>query len=669
MRKYPRRTLLGGIGSTAAIAAAGCLSLTDDTDDSSDDDEEFEALLEYVPATFDKSITLSTVDLDRLETVDTPDGQPLGFAYAFGAAILQEWDEDVDVSKGVVVERMDDLETPLFVLELEDGSTITESDDDLSLESRTHDSGLEYEYDTDDGDAIAIVDDIAVVGESEAIVEDALDATAGEAETLLESRPAFDSGLEYFADADTTAITTDHDADDEITEEFGIDADDLEYLGFATTVLDAQTVEHTYGFALESESLVTDDLLAELESAFGETPVQHGSEISVEADGAVATASWTVDLEAQQRAMEHDTPSGLTLESENPDDVDGEYVEARFTHGDPTPVEQLTIELEGEVYDDEIWADGQETVGEDDTIRLEADRIEPNLKVTITHETPHFSSSYTTHLFGNFRFRFDHDPDTGTMTVEYEDDYAFDGDDLTLAVYDEEHPFGDDEPTRTATPWEGATLSAGDEATVDDIEPGMAVLVSWQGTTPDDSVARTTVNPPGRARIDYEYETETVRVEFAFEDDRSEPAANYELLLDDEPAPTQFTDVTETVSDGTAVTIDDVDVGTNVTVTWGGEELYVGGGNAAPRIELAADLEDGDLAITHEEGPALPVSDLEAQYWHETDHETIAFDSAAEGTFAAGDTVTLPDVDIESSVHSVSVRYDDAVVGSAALEE
>lgn len=81
MRKYPRRTLPGGIGSTIAIAAAGCLSLTDDADespaddtddtddadDADDTDDEFDVLLEYVPDSVGDNVVLSRT-VGRLET-------------------------------------------------------------------------------------------------------------------------------------------------------------------------------------------------------------------------------------------------------------------------------------------------------------------------------------------------------------------------------------------------------------------------------------------------------------------------------------------------------------------------------------------------------------------------------------------------------------------------
>lgn len=678
MRKHPRRTLLGGIGSTVAIAAAGCLSITDDTDDSpsdSDDDEtgdesdaDLAALLEYVPASIDGPLNLATADLDRLADAETAGP---GVAFGWGTAPLQQWGggDTSAVSRSVVVERNETFSTPLVVLAIDDdaGPDALGLGADVTLESREHDSGTSYERGTIDGGdgVIALVDDVALVAESGETIDAALDAAAGDATLLIEARPALEAGLERFADADTKILTL----NDEVASEFELDADGFRYAAFATTVLDADTVEYTSAVELESESLVTDDRLATFEERFDAFPPQHSSDVVVDADGAVMMATWTVDLEAQRRAAEHDSPSGVKVETVDPD---AEYVSARVTHADPTPVDELTIEIDGDAYDEAIWADGQEQIEEGDTIRLETALLEPNLPVTIIHEADNFTASVTTRLLSHFRFDFDHDPDAGTVTIRYEDEYPLDGDDVIVAVHDvdaEPYQYDDtDEPMQTATPWDGTTLSAGDETTLNGLEPGMRITVGWQGTTFEDAIASTRIRPPGQPHVDYEYETNTLTVELGFEDDGTEPADAYELLIDDEPAPAQWRDTAETVSDGATVVVDDVDVGSNVIVTWG-DGVQVGGGSATPSLEVTADLEDGDLVLAHDGGPELPASNLSAEVYRRDGPTTIALDTVTDGTFADGDAVTLlEDLETDSDSLSVSVLYDGHWITSAFAE-
>ncbi|WP_436346824.1 hypothetical protein [Natronorubrum sp. FCH18a] len=673
MQDHPRRTLLGGIGSTVALAAAGCLSLTDDgsppdeSDDSdeTDDDSAIDAdtLFEYVPDAFDTAVNVTSADLDRLETAET--GNRYGLSYGIGVAALHEWGGDVSaVSRGVVVEQFDDFSIPLSVLELEDGDLdALDLDAELTLESTEHDSGTSYERGSpdDEDDVVALVDDVAILAESDELVDAALDAAAGDATTLLEGQSALDAGVDYFADAGTKIVG----AHDDIEPEFDLDADDVQFAAYATTVIDANTLEHTQALALESESAITDELLERFEETVTAYPPQHGSAVTTDTDGEVVTATWTVDLEARRRAAEHNSPSGLRVESVDPDN---EYVDVRVTHADPTPVDELTIEIEDEPYDEAIWADGQDVIDEGDTIRFESDRLEPNLSVTVTHEGDGFTSSVTTAILNHFHFAFEHEPDAETVTVRYEDEYPLEGDDVTVGVHDAEYQYGSSaDPLQTVTPWDG-TLSTGDEVTLEDVEPGMTVVVGWEEPTFENALSNTTVRPPGRPHIDYDYETNTLTVELVFEGDESEPADAYELQIDNEPAETQWSDESRTVSDGSTVVLDDVDIGSNVTVVWG-DDLYLGGGSATPSIRLSASIDDGALAIGHEDGPSLSVSRLEAQIYTADGTTEVPLEDAADGTFSEGDSITvLEDADVDDTRPSVSLMYDGHFIASAFPE-
>ncbi|SEH18015.1 hypothetical protein SAMN04487967_3540 [Natronorubrum sediminis] len=667
MDDCPRRALLGGIGAAVAATTAGCLSLTDDSapsDGGSDDDVDVdvETLFEYVPDAFDTEITLTAADIDRLETADTPDGY--GLAFGLGTAALQEWGGDAEaVSSGIVVEDADDFSVPLTVISLEDGDLDTlDLETDVSLESKDHDSGVSYEYAThgDSDDAVAVVDDVALFAESESTIDAALETVGDDEPTLLDEEPALSEGLDYISDADTrTAIT---DVDDEVPE-FDLDGDDIDYVAFATTVVDADTLEHTYVYGLASESLVTDEIVSAFEDELAQEPAHLGDEPTIETDDNVVTLSWTTDLEAQRQAEDHDSPSGLQVESFDPDD---EYVHVRFTSGDPTPVDELTIELEDEEYDDEIWADGQTEVGEDDTIRFEMDVLEPNLSVTVSHEGDGFGSSFGTTIFNNFIFDLQYDADAETMTIRYEDEYALDGDKLVVGVYDDELNFdSEDDPVTSETPWEGDTLEEGAEVTLDSIEPGQTVVVGWEEPTIENSLAQRTVQPPGVPLIEYEYEANRLTVELTFEDDESEPADDYELRIDDEPASTQWSDDGDTVSDGSTLTLDDVETGAQIGVFWD-EDFRIGGSSAVPNVDILAEIDGDSLVLEYEDGPSLPVSSLEIDVFADGETTEIDLEEEVDETFEEGERVTLMEnVETEQMTPSVSLRYDGNVIGSA----
>lgn len=666
MDDCPRRTLLGGIGATVAATTAGCLSLTDDSataDGGSDDDDDVdvETLFEYVPDAFNSEITLTAADIDRLETADTPDGY--GLAFGFGTAALQEWGGDADaVSKGIVVEDADDFSIPLTVISLKDGDlNALGLEEDVSLESKDHDSGVSYEYGAQDDsdDAVAVVDDVALFAESDSTIDAALGTVGDDEPTLLDEEPALREGLDYVSDADTRTVVTD--VDDEMPE-FDLEGDDIDYMAFATTVVDSDTLEHTYVYGLASESLVTDELVADFEDEIAEEPAHLGDDPTVETDGDIVSLTWTIDLEAQRQAADHDSPTGLQVESFDPDD---EYVHVRFTSGDPTPVDELTIELEDEEYDEEIWADGQTEVGEDDTIRLEMDVLEPNLSVTVSHEGDGFGSSFGTTIFNNFVFDFQYDADAEAMTIRYEDEYALDGDKLAVGVYDGELNFdSEDDPVTSETPWEGETLEEGGEATLEALEPGQTVVVGWEEPTIENSLARRTVQPPGVPRIDYEYETNRLTVELTFEDDVSEPADDYELRIDDKPASMQWRDDGETVSDGSTLTLDDVETGAQIGVFWD-DDFHIGGSSAVPSVDIVAEIDGDTLVLEYEDGPSLPASSLEADVFADAEATEIDLAEEAGETLEEGERVTLLEGVEDESTPSVSLLYDGNVIGSA----
>ncbi|QCS41839.1 hypothetical protein [Natrinema versiforme] len=635
MKQCPRRTLLGGIGTTITAAMVGSAAGATTTQTGSDAElPSLDGLLDYLPASVaTDSMMVMATDYERRRKADEPyERTPSTGRFEIDAE---------SVSKQVYVYDSGDSEfsRPIIVL-------AGEFDLEGDAETRETDGGVEYEYRETEETVAAVTETLAVIAEDDDTIDDAFTAKAGETERLLAAESSLKKGFGLFdgGRAGYTVQTGNSaqapDSMDDVT---------VEYIVQAITVLDPDTLEMNVGIALEDASDVTDELIETLKGELAYTATT--GEPTVETDGALVTISVERDLAAERAVREHDSPGFLRAERDF--DLEDDYLEIEVGRGDPTPIEDLTLEVGDEEYDRDIWADGHGTLEEGDTIVIDMDDVEPNQSVTITHDHELGTSSSSTTILSRFQFEFDYDIDTETLAVEYVDEFPLDGDEVSLVAYDEQPRYRLDEdgpePKTTTQPWSG-TMSSGDEATLEDVQPGDTVLVCWDGTGRQDSIARTRIRPPGRVRFEYEYESETLSATVEFEDETERSAAEYELLIDDEPADTQWTDQYDTVSSGTTIELEDVAVGTDATAVWGDEDIRIGGTRAHPSIQLSFD----EGTVTHEGGDALPASKLEARVWTTDGRTVIDIADEVDGDFAEGDSFT---VDAEEA-RSIMLRYD-----------
>lgn len=670
MDKCPRRTLLGGIGSTLAIGAAGCLSTpgdespaedepdaeteTETNADADDADTEFDSLLEYLPASADDGpVTLVTVDLDALAEANEPyESQSIGGPFGI---------ESDSVSNAVIAEIGENHSTSITVLA--DDVTL---DGESEPERRKSTDGTEYDrYETDshvagvaDGVTVVVRSDEGTETESEtdpdALLEAAFEAAAGETERLLEADPVFEDALETVPAGDRRIVMT----NETITtaEDDDIQPDDLEFVVYGQTVLGPDTIELLYGIEFTDASRITDEFLESLEEDFGYGAGEDDPEISV--DDTLVTVSAVIDLEAQRKAQEIESPQ---VRGPREIDRDADYVELEVARGDPTPVEDLTLELNDEVYDPDVWAGDQETIEEGDTIRIATDDLEPNLQLTLTHEHAYGASAMGTSINSRFEFESEYDLETETVSLEYADEIPLDGDELYLAVYEDRTGF-DDEPLESTQPWTGREVTDGATATLDDVPAGHSVIVGWRGDSRRDSIYTHYAQPPGYASTDYDYESKTLEVTLELDEPR--PAAEYQLLVADEPAAVQWTDDGDTVDPGATIELEDVDVGTSGTVVWGDDEVRISGFTARPSVDIELRTDD-DYAIEHVGGDELPIESLEAAVWTDGDREVVELEGGDDvgETFTEGDVVSL-DFEAED-IQNVNLKYDDHPVGHA----
>ncbi|WP_245779393.1 hypothetical protein [Halostagnicola kamekurae] len=620
----------------------------------------FDDVLAYLPASVaEDSMGVAVTNYERMREAD----QPYGPSPPINTAEM----DASNVSKSAfVTSYTDEYSQPLTVLS---------GDIELpeSTDSSETDAGVEYEYYEPESDGVVGSDGDVVVGSTDReTVEAAFDANAGEADRLLEAESAIESGLSTFPESDARSVQI----SDEQPTLGGFEDVDIEYSVTAQTVIDADTMEMSVGIELADESDATDELIETLESQFAYAATT--GEPSVEVDGSFVSTTVTRDLAAERAVREHESPGYLQVERDF-DIEDDDLLEIEIGRGDPTPIEDLTLEIDDEPYDREIWADGHGKLEEGDTIVVDMDDVEPNLSVSLTHEHELGSSSSRTTILSHFRFESSYDIDSGELTLEYADDFSLDGEEVFLAVYDERPIYRLDEdgsePRVSTQPWDGETMSEGDTATVEDVEVGDTVIVGWKGTDYDDSIWQHQADPPGRARFEYEYDSETLEATLDFApispDSESEPtddversASEYELQIDGEPADTQWTDEFETVSTGATLEIDDVAVGSDVEAVWAETDTPIGRTQTQPSIDLAYD----GGTVEHVGGDALPAADLEAEIWAENGSYTLALGDEIDGDFEDGDSFTVDaesvtdrsgdDVDEIGAVNHVLVRYD-----------
>ncbi len=661
MPNTPRRTLLGGIGSTLAVAAAGCLSAPQDGEEADDEDEAVPDILEYLPtAAGDESMLLTVTDIEAQELVDTAMSTPM----VYSGDVL---DEDASPTKSASIANLDQDDPEVITVFTGNPSV----NDDVAgvLEGQETGDGIEYEL-ADPHPAIeeivvGVSGETVITAESVSLLEDALESASQDSVSFLEEYSTVGDAFETFSRADTLRVFVGMDDDGSGST---IEPDDVRFTATASTVIDEYTIEERVGIEFVDESVITDEVRDELEADFGNGTGTRSPEL--EEEGSLVTATWTRDLEAEQEARDHESPSVSPAVEVDPDD---DFLELEVTRGDPTPLEELTLELNDEAYDESIWADGQDEIEEGDTLSIEMDDVEPNQQLRIRHDHPNGSSSMGTTILNRFQFDFEYDRETETVTATYIDDRKFplEGDHVYLSIVDETYHGGgtagqESTVLESTQPWEGAELSVGDEATIDGVEIDSRVLVGWKGDEPQDSIANYVVTPPGNARFEYDYDADTLDIELGLDD--SEPADAYELRVDDEPAAVQWTDEYETVVDGASITVEDLDVGSTATVVWVEDDVDIGRTTARPQILLEFEGSGDELELSHDGGPSLPATDLTATIRADSETEDVDLKTLVDGEFADGNTVTFDAPSAENVVDITLEYHEEYRVGSAWLD-
>lgn len=664
MEDYPRRSMLGGLAASVALAA-GCLSgpeterdpegesepdpesnpdgdsetdegdEPDESDDRGDDEILGEPLFEFVPASV--AADMMIVGAAVPEPLAKADGTyvPLSVGTHF----------DIDresIDTMVYVRSGERLSSEVFV---------ASGEFDLEGEPvRTEHDGVEYDsYETDSSIA-AVYDDRLIVSDSREVITAAIDARRGETDRLIETSPEVEAGLQSIGHDHAAGVLVGY--AESAADDLGVDAEEIAYTTWGMTVPNEDELEVTFGLTLVDADAASKDVAEAFEEEITENRGPFLEEPTTTVDGASITISFVEDLEAKREIQEYDSPGGLQVREVDPD---AEYVEIELRRGEPTPVGDLTLELEGEVYDPEIWTGDAETIEAGDVIRIRMEDVEPGLEVTLKHEMSGREHESSTRILSRLEFEYDRDPESGTVTVTYRDEFRLSGDEITIALFDMGAVSSrrEPEPERTIQPWAGESVEAGDRAEIDDVERGTWILVTRGGETFRDAISHHQIRPPGSVSFEHDREADRLSVTIEFQHHESRPADEYEIRVDDEPADTQWGDGGGRIESGATVHLEEPEIGQRVTVVWTDGDHEIGSMRIEPAIEVEFHRRD-ELVLEHTGGRSLPVENLQLHVTGDDIRTQVSLEEVAEGKFEEGDTI---EVDIGADLEDVEALY------------
>jgi len=348
----------------------------------------------------------------------------------------------------------------------------------------------------------------------------------------------------------------------------------------------------------------------------------------------------------------------------------------RFDRGESMPVDNVTIEIEGEPYEGD-WARGAETVGGGSRIAIDADAVKPGDRLRIIYESEDGSASTGgRQSLRFFPFEFSYDPDAGTATLTYVDGPPLSGERTDLRTAEDpvaEDPLQDGEQVRALS----GGLTKGDTLTLDAVEPGTELWVAYKRTD-GKTIPLTghTARPPGEFSLENNDGQLVVTrpsyrggeggsgsegsggSERSDESDGSEgdavqppeqeplPAEHYEVRIDAEPTETQWTDQGETIDPGDTLVVGAVQAGSVASVVWVGEtaEFELDSQQVPPnlRVVVSYDEDEQQLTLVHDGGESVDADALSVVVRVEEERRVRSWDG---DTVSPGDQLTVQSVE------------------------
>ena len=612
-----RRDLLAGTGTAVLAGVAGCL----DGGDDSENDPQAEDWRDNLDLPGSLVSALAYVyqhgDSLVLGVGELVGGEGNGLAGPFGDSLASA---SVDAYLQYGSDAVDDA--PAVRIQVGE----FELDPALDTTDRSGFAVHELQRSSEEGDTVggfpggemAVATDgaVLVAGKQDQVTA-TLDSHEAGAEPYLAANNRFRAVLDELAVADGVVVTNDAEA------------------LFETEDVDLESLPTPLGYAVEESQDTTQWQLAAGttdESVAAKLRRVSSSFTGIEQesfDHRVTDELLIVEAAQTTNSPDDTVPLGVP-EFETYSEETGEIL-LRFDRGEPIPVENLTVEIEGEPYEGD-WARGAETVGAGSQIAIDADVIEPGDSLGVSFETEQGAGVSTTDsgFLRTLPFEFSYDPEVGTATLTYVDGPPLPGERTDLRTG--ENPLAAGEQVRALS--DG--LRNGETLTLESVDLGTGLLVAYERTDGETiPITGHTARPPGQFSLKNE-SGQLVVTRFSRrggeggttggESDGSGagarqppeqeplPAEHYEVRIDGKPTETQWTDGGETIDPGDTLTVGAVQPGSVASVVWVDEtaEFELTSRRMPPslRVALSYDADENRLRLVHVGGESVDADTL-----------------------------------------------------------
>lgn len=308
---------------------------------------------------------------------------------------------------------------------------------------------------------------------------------------------------------------------------------------------------------------------------------------------------------------------------------------ARFEHvdGDSIDADDLEVWNNGELAADQL-ADEHATFAAGDSFELETGPL-ADVGLRWVDEDEGVYYYYDTTIVGSASFDARYDVDTDTVEITYAGELEADPDLLELVRQED----GATDPERSEIDVSGS-LTAGDTITTENVTLGdrvtLELAVPANPNRGQRSLVSVRVRPP-QMHLSRREDTVVAR----YWDDHERDADEFRVLVEDEPADVQFTDVTDTLSANDEIELGELDHGTHVAVEWlePDEPTVIAEQVLRPhaRVTLTYDDAEGTVTADYEDGDAIDADDLELRIG---DEPAAAQPADEYETFEPGDDFT-----------------------------
>ncbi|ADD03637.1 uncharacterized protein Nmag_0038 [Natrialba magadii ATCC 43099] len=610
-----RRELLAGSGTVAAIALSGYTGAATDSAPGSQVSlpSDIESVFELVPAESTIETSVRHIVYSR---VDGQESEP-GYPGVHGA--VDEFDE---------IDADEVAETALVIGDEMQLAAITGSFEQPEIGDNETEGWAVGEV---NGDPLAAADGklvIALGDDSDDTIDAAIATANGDEASVLSDSDVIKTMVEHLDSMSYVTIVPDA---SEVSPP-GLDTEVVDAVGIGLESphgirSDDSTLENGYVFHLSSSAADVDDewvheQLRQLEE--GEV-----LEASIDRSDAFIHVDAVVE---QPPERDRDAAPDATVRVRS--NADEGVATFEHTDGESIDADMLEVWQNGDLADDQL-ADEYTRFAEGDTFELETGPI-ADVGLRWFDEDEDVYYYYGTTTVGRESFETTHDYDADTVEITYTGEREADPELLELV-----HRTDDGASTDRSAVEGLRSLTAGETITVEDVTLGdrvsLDLAVPANPNRGQRSLASYRIRPP-RMFLSSHGETVTAR----YRDDQDRDADEFRVLADDEPAATQFTDVTETLSDGDAIELGEVDHGTHIVVEWlePDEPAVVAERVVRPnaRVDLTYDDGDGTVTIDHVEGVAIDADELKLR----AGDDPMAVQPADEyDTFEPGDSVTV----------------------------